>query len=116
MAFRIHRRPQRADSHGSDPSQRALLRTGKCTAPLNTLRLRFSAYMVDYLSGAARNETPSLNSAPDVHRRIFSRSVCEEGPRVNRRPRRSLSGVAGRRIPRNGREGIQGAEASPALD
>lgn len=95
MAFRIHCRPQRADSHGADPSQRALLRTGKCTA---------------------RNETPSLDSAPDVHRRIFSRSICEKGPRVNRRPRRSVSGVAERRIPRNGREGIQGAEASPAVD
>jgi hypothetical protein len=31
MAFRVHRRPQRADDIGADPSERTLLRTGKCT-------------------------------------------------------------------------------------
>jgi len=42
MAFRIHRRPQCADDHRADPSERTLLRTGKCTARRYTSPLLLS--------------------------------------------------------------------------
>ena len=47
MAFRIYRRPQRSDNHRADPSERTLLRTGKCTV----LRYTLSVALRDEIRG-----------------------------------------------------------------